>query len=513
MNTNPNTCNICGGTTFKPGHNGRLTPTGKNPECVTCGSVERQRIIHNVFSSFPQEWFINSALLQIPKDKAINNSLFHRVETVSFDGFDSVNMLPLNLPYKSYDWISCNHLLQRFLSDTLFFQELLRVLRTGGVIQLCVPSPRTFEKTRDWGYPDSKISGSYRIYGMDVFERFIDILDGFRIFSTVSEDPVSETSDILYFVTENKNIISHFIERADFAELPNSLKTSREVTDFTSPSKTNVRIFNAKNPSAKCRAFTYWETPSTTSRIPPYILLGLANMSRMLGEQFCLLTKSNLSDYVQNLDSWKDWRFSTSSDLLTSELMTIVAKSDFLRMRTVYELGGVWMDADSIVLKDFSSMLNTLTHKLTWHSEQFFGALPGQDILKIASDNMLKAPLQKWGNPGGIKDIIQRNPQAISHLNWKTLLDPNYKIPYNYKSYDIMINTDVGPEDFLCNKEQILLKMYNSGFIKYDIAKQTVEEFLDSGTLLSKIFLSLDSSRSRWIDECNSLTDQLAYRH
>lgn len=506
------TCNICGGTTFKPGHNGRITSTNRNPECITCGSVERQRIIHRVFSSLPKEWFSYSALLQMPKDKAIDHNLFHRVDTVAFENHDCINIQPLNIPYDTYDWISCNHILQRFIADTQVISELLRILRKGGVLQLCVPSPLIFEKTRDWGHPDSKISGSYRIYGRDMFERLFFLFGDHRVFSTTAEDPVTQTSDIIYLVTENPDVISYLLEHNEFHEIERPQQSQVASTGSSQLPALNVRVRNRAKIGTALRAYTYWETPSTSSIIPPYILLGLANMRRALGERFFLLTKSNLSGYLQGSQNNKDWRFSISSNLLTSELMSIVAKSDFLRMRTVYELGGIWMDADSIVLTNFAYMLDNLSHKLTWHSEQFFGALPGHDILRIASENMLKAPMQKWGNPGGIKDIIQRNQHEISHVNWKTLLDPNYKTPYNYKSYDIMVDTKVSASEFLCNTNQILLKMYNSGFMKYDIAKQTVDDFLNGDTLLAKIFLSLDPDKARWSEECSKLEALLAYR-
>lgn len=44
------TCNLCGSHSFVPGPNGRLA-SGRPPQCRDCGSLERQRILHDILSA------------------------------------------------------------------------------------------------------------------------------------------------------------------------------------------------------------------------------------------------------------------------------------------------------------------------------------------------------------------------------------------------------------------------------------------------------------------------------
>ena len=510
MNSSSLQCNICGGSNFVPGHNGRLSSAKTNPICGECGTVERQRIIYKIFSSFPKEWFNNSSLLQTSADKSIDITWFKTHEVVSLSGQGCVNIKPIDRKYQNYDWISSNHILQLFVNDKQALQELLRVLHPSGVLQLCLPSPATIEKTKDWGYPNPTIANHCRIYGRDLFDRFGSILHGYSVYSIAEEDPGTGASDIIYFITRNEEVIKHLKTNKRFTKinLSNSNQAKKLATAGTG-SETTCLNFRHKD---TMKVFTFWQTPSTLKRIPPYVLLSLARSRKALGDKFCILTNQNITEYVKHLPPKKEWKFSTSSNVLSAELMGIVAKSDYIRMRAVYENGGMWIDADSVILQNFAPILDTFTSKLTWHSEAFFGSLPGNEILRRVSENMLLAHLQKWGNPGGLKDLIPHNHDIITHINWKELLDPGYTPAYNYKGYDVMTRTDLCPTDFLINDKQVLLKLYNSGFMKYEFATQTVDDFLNGESLLCKIFLLLNPDKSWWIEQTNQLNDLLMFK-
>ncbi len=57
-------CSICGGTDFVPAPNNRLSLSGRPPLCVTCRSLERDRIGHKVVDGIrDRERFLKLDLL------------------------------------------------------------------------------------------------------------------------------------------------------------------------------------------------------------------------------------------------------------------------------------------------------------------------------------------------------------------------------------------------------------------------------------------------------------------
>ncbi|MGY3795000.1 class I SAM-dependent methyltransferase [uncultured Aquimarina sp.] len=94
-----------------------------------------------------------------------------------------------NLPFASneYDIIFCNHVLEHIPDDTKAMQELLRVLKPGGMAILQIPQ----DLSRDITFEDNsitdpkeraKIFGQYdhvRVYGKDYFDKLRSI--GFKV--------------------------------------------------------------------------------------------------------------------------------------------------------------------------------------------------------------------------------------------------------------------------------------------------------------------------------------------
>lgn len=98
-----------------------------------------------------------------------------------------------NLPFddNQYDLILCNHVLEHIPDDTKAMQELLRVLKPGGMAILQIPQDLNREQTfADDTITDqkerAKLFGQYdhvRVYGRDYFDKLRSI--GFRV---VEED-------------------------------------------------------------------------------------------------------------------------------------------------------------------------------------------------------------------------------------------------------------------------------------------------------------------------------------
>lgn len=257
------------------------------------------------------------------------------------------------------------------------------------------------------------------------------------------------------------------------------------------------------------KVISYWETVSGNA-VPTYIPLCIASMREVLGDSFLLLTNKNASQYIGEEYLNKNWCFDRKNKNITPEIASVVAKSDFIRMAYVYRYGGFWLDADTIVLKNFLPIIG-LSHsddRLFWHSEQFFGANIGNGLLEVAQNKVIGDDLQIWGNPGGIKTLVTERAESVSEIPFK-YINPGYVPTYNYKNCEILTNEVVPVESFLSNNEACLLKVYNSDFSALDIANMSVNDFFQSETLISRVFLKLNPSVDYWVEKVESIKGDL----
>jgi len=252
---------------------------------------------------------------------------------------------------------------------------------------------------------------------------------------------------------------------------------------------------------------SYWET-AEGQNMPPWIALALVSMQRALGDNFTLLTSDSLEHCIDASVLSKDWRFGPLAFSMDKGIKSIVAKSDFIRMAYVHRHGGAWIDADSILLRDPTSLLFPagLDERLHWHSECLFASQPGNIHLAEALATGLSEATHAWGNPGQIKDIIARSPHQQVPIA-PSVCDPGYRPLYNFDSCSVMRRTDIEASDFLL-RDVSLLKLYNTWFKRTATRDETVAEFLAEGTLLSRIFLHIEPKRDYWLGECERLIER-----
>ncbi|MDG9882430.1 glycosyltransferase [Pseudomonas sp. GD04058] len=249
---------------------------------------------------------------------------------------------------------------------------------------------------------------------------------------------------------------------------------------------------------------SYWET-AVGQCMPPWIALALVSLRRALGERFTLLNPDSVQQRVDPAILSRTWGFEPLAFSMDKGIEAIVAKSDFIRMAYVHEHGGVWIDADSLLLRDPTPVLfpRGLGRRLHWHSECLFAARPGNPLLAEALGAGLARQIHAWGNPGGIKDIVARHPQALVPIP-ASLFDPGYRPLYNFAGCEVMRRTDIAVEDFL-RRDVSALKLYNTWFKRTAVKEQSVEEFLDGGTLLARLFLHIEKDRGYWLGESEGL--------
>ena len=250
---------------------------------------------------------------------------------------------------------------------------------------------------------------------------------------------------------------------------------------------------------------SYWET-AAGRLMPPYVALALVSIQRALGDSFLLLTPENTPEYIGTDYLNKTWGFTKLGFDFAPNVAAIVAKADFIRMAYVYQHGGVWLDADTLVFSDPTPYIfgTGPTAKLHWYSEAFFGSRPGNALLEQAVVSALNSESHDWGNPGNIRGLIAHEPNLVLPISnyW---LDPGYRPMYNFTTCEVMRSTEVTIEEFFTNSDMKLLQLYNTYFSRTATLQQSVSEFLQSNTLLAKLYLHLEPNKDYWLSEANTL--------
>ena len=256
------------------------------------------------------------------------------------------------------------------------------------------------------------------------------------------------------------------------------------------------------------RYVSYWENaPGQT--MAPYVALALVSMRRALGDRFLLLTPQMLENAIDPAVVDKRWAFEPLSFTLATGIEEIVAKSDFIRMAWVQQHGGVWLDADTLMLGDPTDILfpDGLTTKLHWHSECIFGSQPGNPLLARALAIGLAKERHAWGNPGCIKDLVPQAPEQVINISGECI-DPGYRPQYNFTSCEVMHRTDLAVDSFLL-RPVALLKLYNTYFRRTANRIESVAEFLANGSLLTRLYLHIEPDVGYWLAESERLMDEL----
>ena len=212
-------CVICGGSEFAPGYGGRIAPNGSNPACVACGAAERHRIVFSMYQALAPITKDYRAL-QFAPDNTLVDTNFKSLTFSTYDGANSLDMMNTGLPADSYDLIASTHVLEHVSNHFVAIREMIRVVGNAGLVGVCVPSPAVVARTKDWSYADPANTWHYRLYGADAGIIFSDVLDGLHTLAAVGRDSITNTNDIVYWLSldEGQLIkVTTYLQRAQFA--------------------------------------------------------------------------------------------------------------------------------------------------------------------------------------------------------------------------------------------------------------------------------------------------------
>lgn len=236
----------------------------------------------------------------------------------------------------------------------------------------------------------------------------------------------------------------------------------------------------------KYNIFIYWENKKGSKR-PKYLEDCLKTLKKH-NNNVILVTPSNIKKYVpENIINKKIWK-----------LDLIAQRADYFRVLLLNFNGGLWLDFDTICFANFSKLLSKLEeYDLLFHSEQFFASRKGlfnkliQEIdnklnTSINNKYLLKQKVKfylnkilpfknfdyrikpfKWTEIG--MDLLK------NHINNYNI----YKIPEDYfapkieykweKKYSNIIFSETVEINNFIKKNQLILKLYNSGYSKEEL--------------------------------------------
>lgn len=192
-------CCICGSNNFVPGPLGRMAAKKSlPPRCDGCGSLERHRIVRQVYDAIPVGILENARALQFADDPAAPRKRFKSFEISNYGHENSLDMASIDRPDGSYDWVIANHVLEHVQDDSAAIREMRRIVTDEGVIQLTVPSPSSKLETWDLPGPVPTGFGHWRGYGSDLPLHFRIELKGSFGLQIVCRDGPTRRWDVVY---------------------------------------------------------------------------------------------------------------------------------------------------------------------------------------------------------------------------------------------------------------------------------------------------------------------------
>lgn len=135
--------------------------------------------------------FADWRAIQFSHDATVDPAWFASFELSIYGEPGGQDIQAIDRDDASYDLVCCSHVLEHVGDDRAALHELLRITKPDGLLYLAIPDPFREDVTRDWGFPKPEKYGHWRVYGLDVAERFARYIPGQIVLAYHGEDPVT----------------------------------------------------------------------------------------------------------------------------------------------------------------------------------------------------------------------------------------------------------------------------------------------------------------------------------
>jgi hypothetical protein len=262
----------------------------------------------------------------------------------------------------------------------------------------------------------------------------------------------------------------------------------------------NGKSFNSIN-----NIWMYWENKKNMTK-PNYLSLCFDTVQKHCHKKFNIFLLDEVSVYKYLPDLSKD----------LDKKLSIQQKSDYIRYYLLYKYGGIWLDSDTIIMNDLTSIVK----HLEYYDFVGFGCHYGDVVCKRVKSgkpypaNWVMASVKNGKLMGKCLeycDNILKNPNIRLHTNYfvigrtlmwkmiKRLKSSNWDY-YHYPSKclerdssgnKLRNNRSISNEsiDKVCKNHYLFIPIYNTapGFPNWFI-NMSKKELLSSNMLISKLF-------------------------
>lgn len=226
--------------------------------------------------------------------------------------------------------------------------------------------------------------------------------------------------------------------------------------------------------------FVYWE-----GKMPSYIKYCLSTFSRS-GVKIIFLNPDNVDKYIGD-KLCSHWR----------NIIDIAQKTDCIRIPVIYENGGMWVDADTIFIKDCKHLFEFTDEfiGIKWRSDRvlngYFMAPVHNDFmyaaLKRINEILKDNPKKRYDEGGGVylgegifTPLYKKGENKIRIINRETFIPIEF--PFNRSVWyeDLLIESFLKPET-------VCIALNHSQY-PLAIVESNIDEFYKRKDLLGSIF-------------------------
>lgn len=230
--------------------------------------------------------------------------------------------------------------------------------------------------------------------------------------------------------------------------------------------------------------FYYWE-----GRKYPYIKHCIDSIENRTGVKTIFLNPWNIDEYISGIDINPNWR----------KIKTISQKVDILRIAVLYKYGGMYLDADTVIIKDFNNLFLNLPDKdvitMQWKINKkilngYFFAQQNSVFLSLCLqwiNERLTDGLDYYSQDQGVyfgevmfKEISDKNKELVGTIDSEVILPIQF--PF---SKDVWFKCI--PVEYYIKNTTLAIGLNHSQY-SFETKQKSIDDIVKTCTLFGNIF-------------------------